>query len=220
MNGVHDMGGMHGFGPVEREEHEPLFHADWEGRVRAMMGLTTAQGLYHLDEFRYGIERMQPAHYLRSTYFERWLEAVQYNLIQKGVLTADELEERTAQFREQPDLPMPPADPDWQSPARQPYTPSPPIEPRYALGERVCVRNVHPSSHTRMPRYVRGKRGVINIIHGPEIFPDTNAHALGDEMQVVYNVLFEGQELWGESAEPGQTLSIDLWESYLEPDPA
>ena len=220
MNGVHDMGGMHGFGPVEREEHEPLFHADWEGRVRAMMGLTTAQGIYHLDEFRFGIERMAPAHYLRSTYFERWLEAVQYNLIQKGVLTAEELNARTEQFRENPEAAMPPANPDWQPPARTPYTPPPHMTPRYAVGERVIVRNAHPAGHTRMPRYVRGKRGSINIIHGPEICPDTTAHALGDEMQVVYNVLFEGQELWGESAEPGQTLSIDLWESYLDPDPS
>lgn len=219
MNGVHDMGGMHGFGPVEREENEPLFHAGWEGRLRAMMSLTMGQGIFNLDAFRYGIEQMQPAHYLRSTYFERWLASVEYNLIQNGVLTDAELDERTRQFKHDPELEMPPSDPSWRQPAPRPTPQLPDIEPRFAIGDAVIVRNEHPVGHTRMPRYVRGKRGVVQIIHGPEIFPDTNAHGLGDDPQVVYNVRFSGEELWGESAEPGQTLSIDLWESYLAPDP-
>jgi nitrile hydratase subunit beta len=217
MNGVHDMGGMHGFGPVEREENEPLFHAEWEGRVRAMMSLTMAQGIYNLDAFRYGIEQMPPAHYLRSTYFERWLASVEYHLIQNGIVSEAELNDRTDVFQQHPGTEMPPDDPAWQRPGRQPAPEAPHIAPRFAVGDHVIVRNQHPAHHTRMPRYTRGKRGAINIVHGPEIFPDTNAHGLGVQWQTVYNVRFDGRELWGESAEPGQTLSIDLWESYLDP---
>jgi nitrile hydratase subunit beta len=219
MNGVHDMGGMHGFGPVEREENEPLFHASWEGRVRAMMSLTMAQGIFNLDAFRYGIEQMQPADYLRSTYFERWLATVEYNLIQNGVLTEAELDARTEHFQEYPAAEMPRGDPAWKAPNRLPEPEAPSLEPRYAVGDLVIVRNVHPTGHTRMPRYTRGKRGTIHLVHGPEIFPDTHAHGLGVHWQTVYNVCFDGHELWGESAEPGQTLYIDLWESYLEPCP-
>lgn len=217
MNGVHDMGGMHGFGPVEREENEPLFHAGWEGRVRAMMSLTMGQGIYNLDAFRYGIEQMPPAHYLRSTYFERWLATVEYNLILNGVLTEAELNDRTDVFQQHPGTELPQGDPAWSMPPREPLPRAPDITARFAVGDPVVVRNVHPPHHTRMPRYVRGKRGSIRIVHGPEIFPDTHAHGQGVEWQTVYNVSFDGHELWGDSAETGQTLSIDLWESYLVP---
>lgn len=217
MNGVHDMGGMHGFGPVERDDAP--YHAGWEVRVRAIMGLTTGQGIYNLDEFRYGIERMPPAEYLRSTYFERWLATVEYNLIQKGVISTEELENRVALLRDQPDAEFPrPADLP-SSAARRAITeePMPSLTPRFAVGDAVVTRNAHPTGHTRIPRYVRGKRGTIHLVHGPEIFPDTNAHGRGENPQVVYSVRFDGRELWGESAEPHQSLNIDLWESYLEP---
>jgi nitrile hydratase len=101
------------------------------------------------------------------------------------------------------------------------YAETPPVDirPRFAVGDAIITRNNHPRGHTRLPRYTRGKRGVINLVHGPEIFPDSNAHGRGQNPQVVYNVRFDARELWGESAEPRQTLSIDLWESYLEPAP-
>lgn len=223
MNGVHDMGGTHGFGPVQREENEPLFHADWEARVLAINRLSRKHGYYNIDEFRYGIERMQPAHYLRSTYYERWLATVEYNLIEKGLLTSDELDFRTELFRNHPET-----DPPQQMPPEAvprtvrdiPEAPAAALEPCFAVGDLVVARNSHPTGHTRLPRYIRGKRGVIHLVHGPAIFPDTHAHGLGENPQNVYNVRFDGPELWGDSAEPGQVLYIDLWESYLEPVPS
>lgn len=219
MNGVHDMGGMHGFGPVKPEANEPLFHAEWEAHVRAMQSATVGR-FFNLDEFRYGIEQMDPAHYLRSSYFERWLATIEYNLIQKGVVTSAELDARTELLRQQPDaeLPLPGSvENPWRTAERLPKPEIPELTPRFAVGDAVVTRNQHPTGHTRLPRYVRGKRGVIHLVQGPEVFADTNAHGLGEDPQVVYSVRFEARELWGDAAEPGGTLNIDLWESYLEP---
>jgi nitrile hydratase beta subunit len=218
VNGVHDMGGMHGFGLVIREEHEPLYHAEWEARVQAIMRFAIWNGAFNLDAFRYGIEQMDPAHYLRSTYYERWLATIEYNLIKKGIVSAEELDAWTEQVRREPDT-TPPATtdaPSWGMPVFGTEA-AEPIAPRFAVGDAVVARNINPQHHTRLPRYVRGKRGTINIVHGPEVFADTNAHDLGKNPQVVYSVRFDARELWGDSAEPNQTVSIDLWESYLEP---
>lgn len=223
MNGVHDMGGTHGFGPVQREEDEAVFHADWEGRVYAINRLSREHGYYNSDEMRYGIENMQPAHYLRSSYYERWLATIEYNLIEKGLLTRDELDSTTELLRGQSGIDRPGHIPAGHAPSFVPDIPeSPPAarQPRFVVGDSVLARNVHPTGHTRLPRYIRGKRGVIHLMHGREVFPDTHAHGLGENPQDVYNVRFEGRELWGDSAEPAQVLYVDLWESYLELGPA
>jgi nitrile hydratase beta subunit len=218
MNGIHDLGGMHGFGPIEREVDEPVFHHAWEGRVRAMMGIAIARGCFNLDEFRYGIEQMAPVDYLSTSYYEKWLTAVEYNLIHKGIVTERELEERAGQVREHPDAAVTRSEPvAEQVLLTPPPSTLPPVTPRFARGDAVITRNQHPTGHTRLPRYARGKRGVIHLIHGPEVFPDAAAHGRDEPPQVVYSVRFEGRELWGDAAEPGQTLNIDLWESYLEP---
>jgi nitrile hydratase subunit beta len=222
MNGVHDMGGMHGFGPIVREENEPLFHAPWEGRVRALANLAMDQDFFNLDAFRYGIERMEPADYLRSPYFERWLATLEYNLMQEGFLTNDELAARTEHLRQHPErTPSSYAGAaELQSaPVSPPEPGQPPPAPRFAVGDAVVTRNFQPPGHTRLPRYARGKRGVIERLLGVEILPDTNAHGLGEHPQPTYAVRFDARELWGESAEPRQTVSLDLWESYLEPAP-
>lgn len=221
MNGVHDMGGMHGFGPIVREANEPLFHARWEGRARAMAVLTMAQGYFNLDAFRYGIERMAPAEYLRAPYFERWLTTVEHNLIAQGFVSSDELNARAELFRDHPDRPMPrPPDPSRMNDPREPASSDfsrPGAPPRFAVGDAVLTRNVHPAGHTRLPRYARGKRGVVVRSYGAQVFPDTNALGLGEQPQPLYTVSFDGRELWGESAEPRQTVSLELWESYLQP---
>jgi len=220
MNGIHDMGGMHGFGPVQIEEDEPVFHAAWEGRARAMMQLTLAQRLYNLDAFRYGIEQMEPVEYLRASYFERWLTSVTYNLIQQGVITLDELDQRTRQLQRDPSAELPILNSSVPAPALQRVERSssePVAVARFTVGGTVVTRAIHPLHHTRLPRYMRGKRGVINIVHGPTPLPDTRAHGLGEQPGIVYSVRFTAQELWGEAAEPRQTVSIDLWDSYLEP---
>ena len=225
MNGVHDMGGMHGFGPIERDNPQARvwFGTDWEARVCGMQDVCVPR-YFNLDAFRYGIERMNPAHYLRAPYFERWLETIATNMIEAGYLTREELEARTELVRDGMDAASP-----RQAPGAlemtlpdHPVTATPvmpTLTPRFTVGDAVVTMNIHPTGHTRLPRYARGKQGVIHKVHGPHVFADTNADARGEQPQVVYNVRFAGQELWGASAEPGTTVSLDLWESYLAPAP-
>ena len=222
MNGIHDMGGMHGFGRVVREENEPVFHADWEKTVVAMSRVAGALGITNIDESRYGIEQMEPAKYLTSSYYERWLDRSIRNLIDKGVISRDELEARIEQIQSNPDapLPAPPSTDGVATVVGQVRTGrnykregSAPI---FSAGDRVVTRNAHPRGHTRLPRYARGKHGVIDAVHGVYVFPDTNAVGLGEQPQPLYTVLFEAQELWADSADPNSTVCLDLWESYLK----
>jgi nitrile hydratase len=220
MDGVHDLGGMHGFGPVEREPGEPPFHAPWEATVVAIMGSARAAGLFNIDEFRHGIERMEPAHYLGSSYFEHWLDGIARLMAEKGLVTTEEMEARMAALRTSPDAPAAsaPAAPaqrrrgESETSFREATAP-----PRFVVGTPVIARNIHPPGHTRLPRYARGKRGVIAAHRGCHVFPDTNAHGLGEQPQHVYSVRFDARELWGEAAEANQHVYIDLWESYLLP---
>ena len=230
MDGVHDLGGMHGFGPVEREPNEPVFHAPWEAVLVAIRRSRAMGRFYNIDEFRHGIERMDPAHYLGSSYYERWLDGLARVLAEKGVVTLKELEERTASFRARPEAPAAGAGPgprgaripDDADGLQSPVNFVPPStvrasseRPRYAPGDRVVTRSFHPSGHTRLPRYARGKPGVIHRLHGIHVFPDTNAHGLGERPQPLYSVRFDARALWGESAEPNHQVHLDLWESYL-----
>jgi nitrile hydratase subunit beta len=220
MNGVHDLGGMHGFGPIVRDPNEPLFRTDWEEHVHTIGELLLEHRYVTVDAFRYGIERMEPAHYLRAPYFERWLATIELILIENGLLSDDELDDRTEYFRQYPEA-TPPGS-GVIAPVREVRQKSnapAPAASRFAVGDTVVARNAHPRGHTRLPRYARGKRGTIQRLHGPQIFPDTNALGLGEHPQPLYNVRFEARELWGESAEPDQVLTLDLWESYLEPLP-
>jgi nitrile hydratase subunit beta len=224
MNGAHDMGGMHGFGPVVHEENEPVFHEDWERTVFALNRAIRSQDIINIDESRHGIERMPPAEYLAASYYERWLSSLERNLVEKGVVTQQELDERTALLREHPETPAPQRD----DPSLIALLETPPsgqllyqregAAPRFAAGDRVMTRNVHPTGHTRLPRYARGKRGTIHEVRGCYVFPDTNAHRQGEHPQPMYTVYFEGAELWGPSSEPRERVYIDLWETYLEPD--
>ena len=202
MNGVHDLGGMHGFGPVLVEPDEPVFHARWEGHVRAMMQRTVGR-YYNLDEFRHAMERMPSDEYLRASYYERWLHGVETLLVEKGVITRDEL----ATGKATDALPAP-------LPVREP---APRLHARFKPGDRVLTRNMHPSGHTRMPRYARGKHGVIRKVYGPFLLPDANAH--GKQVwEICYAVEFAAEELWGDDPRPSNLVCVDLWESYLKPE--
>jgi hypothetical protein len=202
VNGIHDMGGMHGFGPVEVEPDEPAFHARWEGRVMAMQRRTSGR-LFHLDEFRNAIEQMPAARYLEAGYYERWLTAIETLLVQRGFVTGDELAGGRALVPVPPVPERPPAD-------------RPPLRPRFGPGAPVRTRNAHPAGHTRLPRYVRGRRGVVRSAHGPFLLPDTNAHRLSRDWEPVYAVEFAARELWGDQAAAGDVVCVDLWESYLK----
>jgi nitrile hydratase len=224
VDGVHDLGGMHGFGPVEREANEPVFHGAWEAAVLAMMRAGGAGGVFNIDEFRHSIERMPPARYLAVTYYEKWLDGITRLFVEKGLVEPGELRAREAFFAARPDAPaaaavkgpLPPrgsVHPHWlQSAIRETGA-----RPRFAPGDAVGTRNFHPAGHTRLPRYARGKRGVIHAVHGIHVLPDANAHGLGEQPQPLYSVRFDARELWGESAEPNAVVHLDLWESYLSP---
>ncbi len=225
MNGVHDVGGMHGFGPIRREEREPPFHAAWEGRVRAMMMAMLHRRVFNIDEMRRTIESIPPAQYLAFTYYERWLAALRMLLVEKGVFTAAEIDAVFQHFQEEPERLQRPERRDNPALAEanlEQFNPSPqpPREPpaaRFHRGDRVMTKNRHGQEHTRLPRYVRGKQGVIHRAHGVYTFPDTNAHGRGENPQPVYSVRFAAQELWGAAAAPNHSVYIDLWESYLDP---
>ena len=203
MDGVHDMGGMHGFGPVQREANEPVFHARWEAQVRAI--IRTGLGRYwHLDEFRRAIEGMPPDKYLRASYYEKWLYAAQMLLLEKGVITKEEVQTGRASVR--------PTDPTYQHPK------PPPLHAHFRPGDRVVTKIIHPNGHTRLPRYVRGKHGVVRTVNGPFLLPDANAHGKPPDWQACYAVEFSARDLWGADAPAGDRVCVDLWESYLEPE--
>lgn len=205
MNGIHDMGGMDGFGPIPIEKDEPVFHATWEGRMYAIaMSLVR-----NADEFRHAIERIPAPVYLDSSYYERWLNGAMTLLVERNNLSRDELASRGAG----PVAPIQPAG-DFAGD-------SPKVRrrrARFGIGDRVVARNLNVTGHTRLPRYVRGKRGVIESDWGTYVFADSNAHHGGDRAQHVYSVSFAARELWGKDAPRSDTLRIDLWEDYLEPD--
>ena len=223
MNGVHDMGGMHGFGPIDIEADEPVFHDEWEGRVYGMVtSIREEHDVYGPYGSRHYIENIPPARYLASSYYEKWMLALEAALVNKGLLTAEELDSRTRGFSDDPTAEVPHrSDPDLAARVRRRIYASQPLEekaaaaPRFAVGDAIVVRNIHPAGHTRLPRYVRGKRGVVARIYGAQGFQDEPTLADGSP-QHVYSVVFEASELWGEDAEANQRLYIDMWECWLE----
>lgn len=210
MNGIHDMGGMTDFGPVRLEPDEPPFHADWERRVLGMVR-NVIDGAYNWDEFRFAIERLDPVVYLSASYYERWLTALERYLVEKGVVDEEELRERTAGAAPRPGLSNPGPTALWADHGEAGK------EPRYREGDAVVARNVNPIGHTRLPRYVRGKRGRVERFLGAFVMPDRNSLGAGRDNQPVYAVRFEARELWGEEARAGDSVCVDLWESYLCP---
>ena len=223
MNGVHDMGGMHGFGPIDIEDDEPVFHEEWEGRVYGMVtGIREEHDVYGPYGSRHYIENIPPARYLASSYYEKWMLALEAALVNKGLLTAEELDDKTLEFSEYPSAAVPQrSDPELAERARRRiYAPQPlqqqaATSPRFAVGDAITVRNIHPVGHTRLPRYVRGKHGVIARIYGAQGFQDEPTVA-DNSPQHVYSVVFEARELWGEDAERNQRLYIDMWECWME----
>jgi nitrile hydratase len=160
MNGIHDMGGMHGFGRVDREENEPVFHAAWEGRIFGLTRAFRAQHLLNIDESRHAIERMAPINYLGSSYYERWLDANVQLLVEKGVITREELERRMAQLARGDDPAPPHRDPKLldrmlRATKERPHFRQPGPPPRFVTGDRILPRSDPPVGHTRLPRYAR-----------------------------------------------------------------
>ena len=218
MNGVHDMGGMHGMGPVRRERDEPVFHKRWEGRVFALNVAMRAWRKWNIDAGRYEIELIPPADYLRMSYYERWLVRLVALMIKRGLVSREEVE--TARPA--------PASPKSAGALTAGRVPSllrngalasrdAPVAARFRPNQRVRARTINPAGHTRLPRYVRGRAGTVERDHGVYVFPDTNALFLGENPQHVYSVRFAARELWGDQASPRDAVYLDLWDDYLEP---
>lgn len=206
MDGIHDLGGMNGFGQVEVERDEPVFHEPWEAHAFALnlLGIRVLKA-YNVHEYRHAVERMDPAHYLAASYYERWFTGVATLLVEKGVVTREELERRAGGRVPLARAPAPVEPSDF----------SPTERARFAVGEAVVVRDIHPRGHTRVPRYVRGKRGVVLRVAPRFLFPDLAGHGLRAHREPAYHVEFPARVLWSDGA-AGESVIVDLWESYLE----
>jgi nitrile hydratase len=216
MNGVHDMGGMHGFGKVEPEPNEPPFHADWEGRVLAMQRAIRATRAWNIDMSRDAQERLPAKVYLAASYYQRWALGMEKNALEKGLIDADEL---AAGHALRPGKPVRRMTKDDVGGAftRGSFGRPTGTVPRFKPGDRVRTRNVHPRTHTRLPRYARGHAGVVEAIRGCHVFPDSVAIDGHENPQWLYTVVFEGRELWGEAADRTLRVSVEAFEPYLEP---
>jgi len=218
MNGVHDMGGMQDMGPVQREKNQPVFHQRWEGRVWGMMWLGSAWGKWNLDAMRHAIERIPPADYLRMSYYEKWLAALVDLVTGRGLVTRAELESGKPAAGSAKATPPVKAEGVPALIARgNPVKRDVAVAARFQVGQRVRGRNINPVTHTRLPRYARGKIGTIERDHGVFLFADSNAHFQGEKPQHLYSVRFTARELWGEQASARDSIYVNLWDDHLEP---
>ncbi|MDG4851651.1 MULTISPECIES: nitrile hydratase subunit beta [unclassified Mesorhizobium] len=218
MNGPQDLGGQMGFGPVAPETDEPYFHVAWERRALGVTLTAGAMGAWNIDESRHARESLHPADYYSSSYYQIWIQALEVLLKRHGFVTERDLAAGKAvdpaatpkRVLKAADVPAVlakggPCDRPVAAPAR------------FQAGDRVRTKNFSPTGHTRLPRYARGKNGRIEAVRDGFVFPDSNAHGKGENPQWVYTVVFDGAEIWGEGADPTLEVSIDAWESYLEP---
>lgn len=204
MNGAHDLGGMHGLGAIAPGADEPVYHAPWEARVHAMTLASFGWRRWTVDGWRHQQELVPGPDYLKMSYYERWATALAELVVKTGVATRQEVE---------------PAWPDIGAPETRPVIAqgSPPAAPGLSVGDKVRARNINPTGHTRLPRYARGRVGVVTRYHGAHVFPDASAHGLGDRRQPLYQIRFEAAELWGSEARGRAAVHLDLWEEYLDP---
>jgi len=217
MDGIHDMGGMDGFGPLPIKDKEPVFHAAWEARVWAMNTALGAWGIWNIDAGRYTLEQLDPTLYLSSSYYQRWLYRTENLLVDHDLVSRKEIETPPAQ-RSTKKLQEPLSLDEIlirQSRARSARLDDD-ISPKFHTGDQVRVRNIHPEGHTRVPGYVRGKTGLVDRDHGVFIFPDTNAVFDGKSPQHLYSIRFEVRELWGATAVATDKVYVDMWDDYLE----
>jgi len=205
MRGIHDLGGMYGFGPIVRETDEPVFHAEWQATSFAvLMAAGSLLPDFTADAYRHSVERMAPAHYLSVHYYERMLTGITTLLVEQGVLDQADLETRAGG-----------AFPLALPVAAAPLADLPPqSDARFRVGQRVRVRDYHPQGHTRAPGFCRGKTGTILHVAPKFAFPDTAAHGGARRDEHTYHVEFTARELWG--TDSIDTVVVDLWDSYLE----
>ena len=217
MNGIHDMGGMQDMGPIQAEKNEPVFHARWEARWFALRQALGAWHKWNGDASRYQGSIIPPAEYLRLSYYERQIEATIELMVKSGLLTREEID--SGKRARGSTKAIPPLTADKVAAVLAKGTPASrdvAVAPSFRVGQQVRARNINPTGHTRLPRYARGKLGTVDRDHGVFVFPDTNAHFLGEKPQHLYSVRFAARELWGEQTAPRDAVYVDLWDDYLE----
>jgi len=218
-NSVHDMGGMHGFGPIPLEDNEPVFHAAWEGRTLGLMMTLAGHLKGNIDNSRSQSEKMNPAEYLGLPYYARWFVRLERNCLAKELVTAHDL---TTLWQDgdldakQEARPISGEDFKRYFDSGRSYALEVDTPAQFKVGQVVRAKNIHPKDHTRLPRYARGRTGVVIAEHGGQIYPDSNANFAGMGPERLYTVRFQATELWGDAANPNDTVCIDLWEPYLE----
>jgi nitrile hydratase subunit beta len=212
------MGGQQSMGPVQYEKNEPVFHAAWEARIYALNRAMRAWRKWNLDTDRHALERMPPVDYLRMSYYERWVNRLETQVVQYGFVTREELQTgqpAPGSTRATPVFTLA-TSAHWLNRGLG-SSHDPQVRPSFNVGQRVRARNINPTGHTRLPRYARGKTGLVIRDHGVYVFPDTNAHFQGEKRQHVYSVRFTARELWGDNASPRDSVHLDMWDDYLEP---
>jgi nitrile hydratase beta subunit len=215
MNGIHDLGGMDGFARIVREDNEPVFHSEWEERTFALALSTMAARCFNTDEFRRTVERMPPVRYLGASYYERWLYSLETLLAEKGIVTRDEIEAALRDPKQSRVADAASRESTSSAGAREREKVR---KARFSPGQRVVAKNINPAGHTRLPRYARGKRGIVRHDWGLFALPDSRAHGMGRNTQHCYGVEFEARELWGRDHPARERIYLDLWEDYLESD--
>jgi nitrile hydratase subunit beta len=218
MDGAQDMGGVEGFGPVQPEPDEPVFHAEWERRAFALTLAMGMPGGWNIDMSRFAREDRPHQDYLGKSYYQIWLAGLERLMLERNLVSPDEIEAGRV---------LHPAKPVAKTLSAQgvaamlhrggPTEREAGKPARFAVGARIRAKTINPPGHTRLPRYVRGHIGVIERILGCHVFPDSNATGKGEDPQWLYTVIFEGRELWGAGADPSVQTSVDAWEPYLEP---
>ena len=218
MNGAQDLGGMHGFGRVEPEPNEPVFHAEWERRAFALTLAMAMPGGWNIDMSRFARENRPPAEYLAMSYYQVWFAALETMLKERGLVADDEIDAGRSLHPPKPVArTLSPADVAQVLYRGAPTERETRSAAKFKAGDRVRTKTINPVTHTRLPRYVRGHAGTIERAIGCHVFPDSNARGAGENPQWLYTVRFDGRELWGGDADPTLTVSVDAWEPYLEP---
>jgi nitrile hydratase len=218
MNGAADMGGMHGFGPVVPEPNEPVFHAEWEKAAFALNMAIGVAGIWNLDAFRFARESLPPPQYLNTSYYGLWVVTLENMMLAHGLTTRAELEAGHALAPiEKARAPVTAAMVANMVRCGSPYGRAAPAPAKFKVGDKVRARNMHPKTHTRLPRYVRGRVGEVVRIVGCHVFPDSHAVGAGEDPHWLYTVRCDGRELWGADSDPTVKVSVEAWEPYLEP---
>ena len=216
MNGAQDLGGMMGFGPVVPEPNEPIFHAPWERRALALTLAAGACGQWNLDMSRHARETLPPADYLTKTYYDIWITALEKLLARAGMVSEDERAQGRALAPGRSMRRLAASEVEALLTRPVPYTRPLARPARHAIGDRVRTRVMHPATHTRLPRYARGKAAIVEAVRGCFVFPDAHAHGCGEDPQWVYTLRFTGRELWGAGADPKLAVCIDAFEPYID----